>query len=116
MNTPVFSLVRDCLSISDCFLAASLYSSTAALFSSVVNSSTNGFSGAKTTYVTPFKVSTLVVNTLKLISEFLTLKLTSAPVDLPIQCFCIATVFSGQSKVSNFSNSSSAYSVILKNH
>ena len=28
----------------------------------------------------------------------------------------IATVFSGQSKVSNFSNSSSAYSVILKNH
>ena len=47
---------------------------------------TSGFSGARTQYVAPNRVSHLVVNTVKSKSSWpATLNLTSAPTDLPIQ-------------------------------
>ena len=65
----------------------------------------------------PNNVSGLVVNTLIDSSKSLIFKLNSAPCDLPIQFFCIALTFAGQSPISlSPSSNSSAYSEILKNH
>ena len=44
--------------------------------------------------VTPYRVSGLVVNTTKSSSVSFTLKLTSAPVDLPIQLICAVLILS----------------------
>ena len=66
-----------------------------------------GCSGARTKYVAPKIVSGRVVNTS--ISLFAsTLKLISAPDDLPIQFLCDVLIDSGQSKVSKSSRSLSA--------
>ena len=64
----------------------------------------------------PKIVSGRVENTFKKSFVPLILNFISAPKDLPIQFFCIVFTFSGQSKVSIESNSSSAYFVILINH
>ncbi len=115
MNTPVFSLVTDSLSISLLLEASSLYCATLSRYLSVVTVSTSGCSGASTTYVQPYNVSARVVNTSKL-SPLSKSNVIKPPLDLPIQFFCISLVFSGQSRLSRPLISSSAYFVMPKNH
>ena len=86
MHTPVLSLFTWVLSNSVLFLIFSRYDSISSkleilsLFLSII-----GCSGATTMKVTPYRVSGLVVNITNSSSVSFTLKLTSAPVDLPIQ-------------------------------
>ena len=57
--------------------------------------------------VTPYKVSILVVKAVKS-SSLLRENFISDPNDLPIQFFCIAFTFSGQSRLSTDESNSSA--------
>ena len=87
---------------------------TASRVSSVRRKSRSGYSGATTRKVAPIIVSGRVVKTLILRPP--TLKSISAPMERPIQFFCMVLILSGQSRASISSSNSSAYSVILKNH
>ena len=83
--------------------------------SSFTNDSSLGYSGATTKNVAPSIVSGRVVKTL-ILRLFVIIKSISAPTERPIQFFCMVLIFSGHSRLSISSRSSSAYSVILKNH
>ena len=63
VNTPVLSFESSDLSRSDFLAAASMYSSTASLWSGVVISFISLCSGENTIYVAPKSVSGLVVKT-----------------------------------------------------
>ena len=109
VNAPVFSLLSSVLSKSDLEADFAMYASTCSLFSLVVILLTNGCSGERTQYVAPNNVSGLVVNTVNFSSLSATVKVTSAPTDLPIQFLCISFVDSGQSISSKPLSKISAY-------
>ena len=116
-KTPLFVFCNSVRSKSDLFAASLTYFCTTSLFSSVVNWSNIGCSGATTKYVAPYKVSGLVVYTSKNEeSSSETGNFNCAPSLLPIQLRCISLMDSGQSKSSKSSNNRSANFVIFSIH
>ena len=87
---------------------AKTYSATAVFCCAVVMVSTNACSGAKVIKETPKMVSGRVVKTSIVASWSLTLNVTAAPTDLPIQLRWLSFKASVQSMVSKPDNKRSA--------